>query len=93
MFSYLDKADVKSDVKTNPFENNNGNNNEAASEIGSDGNFIDDDFGLSSMRQESELIRQQQLIIEQEVILGFIIYSTIKNFSIYVLKQISKLSY
>ena len=30
------------------------------------GNFIDDDFGLS-LQQESEHIRQQQLLIEQEV--------------------------
>ncbi len=30
--------------------------------------FIDDDFGLSSIRRESEQIRQQQLLIEQEVI-------------------------
>ena len=32
------------------------------------GNFIDDDFGLS-LQQESEHIRQQQLLIEQEVAL------------------------
>ncbi len=37
---------------------------------GAEGNFIDDDFGLSSIRQESEQIRQQQLLIEQEVNLG-----------------------
>ena len=30
------------------------------------GNFIDDDFGLS-LQQESEHIRQQQILIEQEV--------------------------
>jgi hypothetical protein len=30
------------------------------------GDFIDDDFGLS-IRQESEKLRQQQLLIEQEV--------------------------
>ena len=30
-------------------------------------NFIDDDFGLS-LQQESEHIRQQQLLIEQEVV-------------------------
>ncbi len=36
-----------------------------ASEAGD--SFIDDDFGLSSIRRESEQIRQQQLLIEQEV--------------------------
>ncbi len=30
-------------------------------------NFIDDDFGLSNIRKESEQIRRQQLLIEQEV--------------------------
>ena len=34
---------------------------------GFNGNFIDDDFGLSSIRKESEQIKQQQLLIEQEV--------------------------
>lgn len=31
------------------------------------GNFIDDDFGLTSIAQESEKIRLQQLKIEAEV--------------------------
>jgi len=30
------------------------------------GDFIDDDFGLS-IRQESEKLRQQQLLVEEEV--------------------------
>lgn len=32
-----------------------------------EGNFIDDDFGLSSIRRESEQIKKQQLLIEQEI--------------------------
>ena len=34
---------------------------------GFEGNFIDDDFGLSSIQKESEQLRQQQLLIEEEV--------------------------
>ena len=29
--------------------------------------FIDDDYGLNKIREESEQIRQQQILIEQEV--------------------------
>ena len=33
----------------------------------SEGNFIDDDFGLNSMEKEAKEIRLQQLKIEEEV--------------------------
>ena len=40
--------------------------NDFVSDAHDSGDFIDDDFGLS-IRQESEKLRQQQLLIEQEV--------------------------
>ena len=36
-------------------------------EEGGGGDFIDDDLGLSSIQEESERIRKQQLAIEEEV--------------------------
>ena len=32
-----------------------------------EGNFIDDDFGLSSVEKESERLRKQEQLIEEEV--------------------------
>ena len=32
-----------------------------------EGNFIDDDFGLSSIEKENELLRKQEQLIDEEV--------------------------
>ena len=45
-----------------------------------EGNFIDDDFGLTSIRLESEQIKRQQLLIEQEV--RYIMYALKTRFFI-----------
>ena len=42
---------------------------EEGQDLMDEGNFIDDDFGLTSMEKEALEIRQQQLRIEEEVII------------------------
>ena len=60
-------ANVEKDINTE-ITNEDKDPEENIGDFESGGNFIDDDFGLS-LQQESEHIRQQQILIEQEVLL------------------------
>ena len=58
-------ANDEKDINTE-LTNEDKDSEENIGDFESGGNFIDDDFGLS-LQQESEHIRQQQILIEQEV--------------------------
>ena len=61
------KADENKEIKVTATNITEEKDSEfALNDFEASGNFIDDDFGLS-LQQESEHIRQQQLLIEQEV--------------------------
>ena len=61
------KADENKEIKVTTTNITEEKDSEfALNDFEAGGNFIDDDFGLS-LQQESEHIRQQQLLIEQEV--------------------------
>ena len=69
------KADENKEIKVTATNITEEKDSEfALNDFEAGGNFIDDDFGLS-LQQESEHIRQQQLLIEQEVIF-FIVFLT-----------------
>ena len=62
----VDTVGIDLDAASYPSENGDPSQPPPPTSAAADGVFIDDDFGVS-LQQESENIRQQQMLIEKEI--------------------------